>query len=73
MASDTSAVTQSGQNEQDGDVTTRAEAQWVVITNNNISHVTIVIKNVTLKWGKFHENGMSIFMHFTMLLNYTFT
>ena len=37
-----------------------AYAQWIVITNENVSTeagTVVIIKNVVLKWGKFYKNG----------------
>ncbi|KAI0267249.1 Aegerolysin-domain-containing protein [Russula aff. rugulosa BPL654] len=39
------------------DISTRAYAQWVVINITNSSSKTIVIKNVSLHWGKFYRDG----------------
>lgn len=38
------------------DISTKAYGQWVVIHITNSSTKTLVIKNVRLSWGKFHED-----------------
>ncbi|KAF8687636.1 hypothetical protein AX14_003645, partial [Amanita brunnescens Koide BX004] len=39
------------------EISPKAYAQWVVITLNNSSTKAVVVKNVGLSWGKFHEEG----------------
>lgn len=43
-----------------GDISTKAYAQWVVITITNSSSKTVVVKNVRQMWGKFHKDGKSL-------------
>ena len=41
------------------DIRTMAYAQWVVINVANSSARPVVVKNVSLHWGKFYKEGGS--------------